>query len=127
MRPVQLVVEGFAAFRDRVEIDFTGTDFFALVGPTGSGKSTVLDAIGFALYGSVPRYDREGLVAPVITQGANEARVRSRSRSTASSTSRRGSSTAPRRAGGTRNRPGSNAGRRCSRATRRSSPRSSSA
>lgn len=75
MRPVRLVAEGFAAFRDRVEIDFSGADYFALVGPTGSGKSSVLDAMCFALYGSVPRYGDERQVAPAITQGANEARV----------------------------------------------------
>ena len=56
-------------------VDFTGADFFALVGPTGSGKSSVLDAICFALYGIVPRYDDDRLVAPSITQGSNEARV----------------------------------------------------
>ncbi len=75
MRPVSLTAEGFTAFRDSVTVDFTGTDFFALVGPTGSGKSSVLDAICFALYGIVPRYDDDRLVAPSITQGANEARV----------------------------------------------------
>ena len=75
MRPVRLAAVGFTAFRDLAEIDFTGADFFALVGPTGSGKSSVLDAICFALYGSVPRYDDDRLVAPAITQGAMEARV----------------------------------------------------
>jgi len=75
MRPTRLEVEGFTAFRDRAVVDFTGADFFALVGPTGSGKSSILDAICFALYGSVPRYDDDRLVAPAITQGENEARV----------------------------------------------------
>ncbi len=75
MRPVSLIAEGFTAFRDSVTVDFTGADFFALVGPTGSGKSSVLDAICFALYGIVPRYDDDRLVAPSITQGSNEARV----------------------------------------------------
>ena len=36
-------------FRDAVDIDFDGVDYFALVGPTGAGKSTVIDAICFAL------------------------------------------------------------------------------
>src|SRR5439155_8276769 len=75
MRPVRLVTEGFTAFRDAIDVDFTNADFFTLVGPTGSGKSSVLDAICFALYGSVPRYADDRLVAPAITQGANEARV----------------------------------------------------
>ena len=75
MRPVRLVAEGFSAFRDPIDVHFDGADFFALVGPTGSGKSTILDAICFALYGSVPRYGDDRLVAPVITQGSAEARV----------------------------------------------------
>ena len=75
MRPVRLVAEGFSAFRDPIDVNFDGADFFALVGPTGSGKSSILDAICFALYGSVPRYGDDRLVAPVITQGSNEARV----------------------------------------------------
>src|SRR6476469_4526297 len=75
MRPLRVVAEGFTTFRELVDIDFRDTDFFALVGPTGSGKSSVLDAICFALYGSVPRYADDRLVAPAITQGANEARL----------------------------------------------------
>ncbi len=75
MRPISLTAEGFTAFRDAVTIDFTGVEFFALVGLTGSGKSSVLDAICFALYGTIPRLDDDRLVAPSITQGANEARV----------------------------------------------------
>jgi exonuclease SbcC len=75
MRPLRLTVEGFTSFRDRTEVDFSDADYFALVGPTGSGKSSLIDAIAFALYGSVPRYDDRRLVAPVITQGRVEARV----------------------------------------------------
>jgi exonuclease SbcC len=66
---------GFGAFRDPTTIDFTDTDFFALVGPTGSGKSTVIDAVCFALYGSVPRYEDRRLTRYVVTLGASEARV----------------------------------------------------
>ena len=75
MRPVRLAAQGFTAFRDRIEVDFEGVDFFALVGPTGSGKSSVIDAICFALYGSVPRYEDRRAVAPALTTGAAEARV----------------------------------------------------
>lgn len=76
MRPLRLELKGFTSFRDQTEIDFSDADYFVLIGPTGSGKSTVIDAICFALYGSVPRYDNRSLVAPVITQGQLEARVR---------------------------------------------------
>ena len=55
MKPLRLVVEGFTSFRDRLEIDFSGLDLFAITGPTGAGKSSLIDAIVFALYGQVPR------------------------------------------------------------------------
>jgi exonuclease SbcC len=75
MRPLRLSVDGFASFRDPATVDFEGADYFALVGPTGAGKSSLIDAMAFALYGSVPRYDDRRLVAPVISQGRVEARV----------------------------------------------------
>jgi len=75
MRPVRLEFEGFTAFREPTVVDFDGADLFALTGPTGSGKTSVLDAIVFALYGTVPRLDRRE-VAPIISQGMAEARVR---------------------------------------------------
>jgi len=74
MRPHCLRMRGFGAFRDETVVDFSDTDIFALVGPTGSGKSTVIDALCFALYGSVPRHG-ERLVEPVVSAGANEAAV----------------------------------------------------
>ena len=75
MRPLKLRMKGFAAFREDTEVDFEDVELAALVGPTGSGKSTIIDGITFALFGSVARYDNAGLVAPVISQLAPEARV----------------------------------------------------
>ena len=73
MRPIALDLNGFASFREPAQVDFTDADFFALVGPTGSGKSTIIDAMTFALYGSVPRWGRKGMVslalAPTVTRG----------------------------------------------------------
>src|SRR5690348_14287565 len=73
MRPVKLELDGFGSFRQPSTVDFTDADFCALVGPTGSGKSTVVDAIVFALYGSVPRWDDRRAVgwalAPTATRG----------------------------------------------------------
>ena len=76
MRPIRLEVEGFTTFRAPTVVDFAGADLFALVGPTGSGKTSVIDALTFALYGSVPRLDDRRAVAPVISQNLTEARVR---------------------------------------------------
>ena len=76
MRPVALEISGFGTFREPTAVNFHDSNYFVLVGPTGSGKSTIIDAICFALYGSVPRYENENLVAPVISQGGLEARVR---------------------------------------------------
>jgi exonuclease SbcC len=75
VRPIRLTVQGFAAFRDRVEVDFEDVDFFALVGPTGSGKSSIIDAMCFALYGNVPRYEDQRRVGFAIAIQSLEARV----------------------------------------------------
>jgi DNA repair protein SbcC/Rad50 len=73
MRPVLLDMCGFASFREEARVDFADANFFALVGPTGAGKSTVIDAMTFALYGSVPRWGRKGMVslalAPTVARG----------------------------------------------------------
>jgi len=76
MRPIRLELEGFTAYREYTVLDFDGADLFVLTGPTGSGKSSIIDAITFALYGSVPRYQNPNLVHPVISQGKVEAKVR---------------------------------------------------
>jgi exonuclease SbcC len=69
-------MEGFTAFRKLTVVDFAGTEIFVLSGPTGSGKSSIIDAMTFALYGSVPRYDDLKLVHPVISQGKLLMKVR---------------------------------------------------
>lgn len=75
MRPVRLHIEGFGVFRSPVDIDFDDIDYFAMVGPTGAGKSTIIDAICFALYGSIPRYGDERLVTRAVSLGGREAKV----------------------------------------------------
>ena len=57
MRLHQLQIVGFGPFADPVTIDFdalSDAGLFLLSGPTGAGKSSVLDAVCFALYGDVP-------------------------------------------------------------------------
>ncbi|MCE2422383.1 MAG: SMC family ATPase [Gemmatimonadetes bacterium] len=75
MRPLRLELEGFTSFRERTEVVFGDAELFVFTGATGSGKSSLIDAVVFALYGSVPRYDHKGLVSPLISQSKNEARV----------------------------------------------------
>ena len=73
MRPLRLELKGFTAFRDATEIDFTTLDVFAISGPTGSGKSSLLDAMTYALYGRVERVgDRVG---QLISQGQSRMAV----------------------------------------------------
>ena len=76
MRPVLLEMDGFASFREPTTVDFAGADYFALVGPTGAGKSTVIDAMTFALYGSVPRWDDRRTVALALAPTAGRGAVR---------------------------------------------------
>lgn len=63
MRLHNLEVTSFGPFADTVTVDFDrlGADgLFLLHGQTGAGKTTVLDAVAFALYGTVPGARREG-------------------------------------------------------------------
>jgi exonuclease SbcC len=51
VRPLTLVLEGLTSFREPQEIDFSEFDLFVITGPPGACKSSILDAITFALYG----------------------------------------------------------------------------
>jgi DNA repair protein SbcC/Rad50 len=75
MRPLRLLLEGFGCYRQRAEADFSDVEFFALVGPTGSGKSTLIDGLCFALYGTVPRWGKENAIADALAPAANACRV----------------------------------------------------
>ena len=59
MRPVRIEIEGFTAFKQPACLDFSDLDLFAITGPTGAGKSSLIDAISYALYGRVPRVNNE--------------------------------------------------------------------
>lgn len=75
MRPTRLEIEGFTSFRDRTVVDFDDADLFALVGPTGAGKSSLIDAMVFALFGTVPRYGDARLVGSVVNRRSAGALV----------------------------------------------------
>ena len=76
MRPRLLEMDGFASFREPASVDFTDAEYFALVGPTGSGKSTVIDAMAFALYGTVPRWNDKRMVMYALAPTAVRGTVR---------------------------------------------------
>lgn len=73
MKPIRLELKGFTSFRDRLEIDFEDLDLFAVTGPTGAGKTSLIDAMIFALYGSTPRVGSNA--AELISLGGRRAQV----------------------------------------------------
>jgi exonuclease SbcC len=74
VRPLSLTIEGLTSFKTIQEIDLSKLDLFVITGPTGSGKSTILDAITFALYGSIPRVNSHEL-RDLISHGSSYMRV----------------------------------------------------
>jgi DNA repair protein SbcC/Rad50 len=73
MRPIRLEIQGFTAFREKCEIDFSHFDLFAITGQTGAGKTSLLDAMTYALYGKTSRLNKAG--KDLISQGANSMSV----------------------------------------------------
>ena len=70
MRITKIRLQNLNSLVGEWEVDLTADDFtadgiFAIIGPTGAGKSTILDAICLALYGRTPRLR-------VVNQGSNE-------------------------------------------------------
>lgn len=58
MIPIKLTIEGLYSYRERQTIDFeelTSAGLFGIVGGVGSGKSSILEAITYALYGETER------------------------------------------------------------------------
>ncbi|HGY9582110.1 TPA: AAA family ATPase [Vibrio harveyi] len=64
MKPIKLTMQAFGPFAqtETIEFDKLGTNpLFLINGPTGSGKTSILDAICFALYGETTGNERQGI------------------------------------------------------------------
>lgn len=75
MRPLRLMFEGFGSYRDETDVALHDVDFFVLTGPTGAGKSTVIDALCFGLYGTVPRWGKKDAIRNALAPSVNEGKV----------------------------------------------------
>lgn len=80
MRPLKLTIKGLRSYRETQHIDFTDISLMAVIGPTGAGKSSILEGICFALYGrptwtktsALPLIadDGDGTATAILTFGA---------------------------------------------------------
>lgn len=61
MKPVKLIMQAFLSYKERQEIDFTKLNgkLFLIDGLTGAGKTTIFDAMCYALYGQASNTVRE--------------------------------------------------------------------
>ncbi|RBP37427.1 AAA family ATPase [Garciella nitratireducens] len=78
MKPLLLKVSGINSFMEEQTIDFrelTEMGVFGIFGPTGSGKSTILDAIILALYGEIPRSSKKNDLSGIINSQCDRGKV----------------------------------------------------
>lgn len=73
MRPLTLRMSGLRSYRSEVTIDFGAPGLIAIVGDTGAGKSSILEALFFVLYGGCT-WDHRA-TAPLISDGASLMQV----------------------------------------------------
>ncbi|MES0360288.1 MAG: SMC family ATPase, partial [Anaerolineales bacterium] len=57
MIPLSITISGFLSYRDRTELDFSGFDLACIAGANGAGKSSLLDAITWSLFGQARKRD----------------------------------------------------------------------
>ncbi len=73
MKPLSLVIDGVNSFYDRQEIDLRFDGLFCICGDTGSGKTTILDCIIIALFGSC---NRASLLSDYVNLRRDKAEIR---------------------------------------------------
>ncbi len=78
MRPIELVIKDFRSFKGEHRVSFADRRLVAIAGPIGSGKTSILDAIAYALYGRTPKLGRQAVA--LINQEASEMSLRLRFR-----------------------------------------------
>ena len=78
MKILQIKINNLASLEGESIIDFTvepllSAGIFAITGPTGAGKSTILDALCLALYGRTPRYVQANQKGVALMDSSGEA------------------------------------------------------
>lgn len=73
MRPLELRISGMRSYRQETTIDFSDLRLVTITGATGAGKSTILEGIIFALYGTATWAG--GTTTPLISDGMNRMNV----------------------------------------------------
>ena len=71
MKPISLTIEAFGPYRDSVTLDFNELQdhsMFLISGPTGAGKTSILDAMVYALYGEPVERCAKQMLSVVILQ-----------------------------------------------------------
>ena len=78
MRPVLLKIKGLNSFEEEQVVDFeklTSKGLFGIFGTTGSGKTSIIDAMTLALYGELSRYEGEGGSKKFINVNMDSSKV----------------------------------------------------
>lgn len=78
MRPLRLTLDAFGSYAGRFSVDFARLGrhgIFAITGPTGAGKSTIFDALVYALYDDLPGFRVDGNVRSQYADASTETRV----------------------------------------------------
>lgn len=76
MRPIKLEIQAFGPYKEKTSLDFTSLgdqNLFLISGATGAGKTTIFDAIVYALYGKTSGSSRD--INELKSQLANDSTV----------------------------------------------------